>query len=123
MLITLFNCRMLLSGFLQLWSAGPKWMWEDDTAEMHCGNSEDLTGSHQCAGEAAWISRTSGSREDGGIHATSKQHILMNRSEYHHHNSEPPGSELFITYCVHTVCCKILSVRGTFHQFSTFGPL
>lgn len=38
---------------LQLRPFGTQWMWEDHTSEMYCGNLENLTGSHQCFGEAA----------------------------------------------------------------------
>ena len=60
---------------LQLWSFGPQWVWEDHTTEMHRGDFEDLTGSHQRFGEASCVPWSSRARQDGRVHAAGK-HLL-----------------------------------------------
>lgn len=45
-------------------------MREDHLTEVHRGNSENLSGPHHRAGEAACVPWTRGAGEDGRIHAT-----------------------------------------------------
>lgn len=100
-----------LDSVLQLWPVGAQWMWEDHTSEMHRGYAENLAGSHYCVGEAPCVPWSWRAREDGGIHAAGKHHILkcvFQQSKVHLcvlHAYEPGNKvciKAFLLLLVHT---------------------
>lgn len=55
---------------LQLWPVGTQRMRQDHAPKMHCGNFENIAGSHHRAGEAPGVPWSWRAGEDGGLHAS-----------------------------------------------------